>query len=94
MTKLHEVPAEFAARARYRREDYERLYAESVRDPEGFWARMGQRLAWIRPYTRVRDVNFDANAFRIRWFEDGRLNVSANCLDRHLAAQGDKAAIV
>ncbi len=94
MTKLHEVPAEFAARARYRREDYERLYAESVRDPEGFWGRMGQRLAWMRPYTRVRDVNFDANAFRIRWFEDGRLNVSANCLDRHLAAHGDKAAIV
>jgi acetyl-CoA synthetase len=94
MTKLHEVPAEFAARARIRREDYRRLYDESVADPEGFWGRMGQRLQWIRPYTRIRDVNFDANAFRVRWFEDGQLNVAVNCLDRHLATRGDKTAIV
>jgi acetyl-CoA synthetase len=91
---VHEVPAGFAARARIRRDDYDRLYAESVRDPAGFWARMGQRLDWMRPYTRVRDVNFDAQDFRVRWFEDGQLNVAANCLDRHLATRGDKTAIV
>ena len=94
MTKLYEVPAEFAAKARYRRDDYQRLYEESVRDPEGFWARMGQRIDWIRPYTRVKDVSYEASNFHIRWYEDGQLNVAANCLDRHLATRGDKTAII
>ena len=94
MTKLYEVPAEFAAKARYRREDYQRLYDESMRDPEGFWGRMGQRVDWVRPYTRVKDVSYDAANFHIRWYEDGQLNVAANCLDRHLATRGDKTAIL
>ena len=94
MTRLYEVPAAFAAGARYRLEDYRRLYDESVRDPDGFWGRMGRRLDWAQPYTRVRDVNYDPNDFRIRWYEDGRLNVSVNCLDRHLAERADKVAIV
>jgi acetyl-CoA synthetase len=94
MTKLYEVPAEFAAKARYRREDYQRLYEESVRDPEGFWGRMGKRVDWMRPYTRVKDVSYDAASFHIRWYEDGQLNVAANCLDRHLATRGDKTAIL
>jgi acetyl-CoA synthetase len=94
MTKLYEVPAEFAAKSRYRREDYQRLYEESVRDPEGFWGRMGKRVDWMRPYTRVKDVSYDASSFHIRWYEDGQLNVAANCLDRHLATRGDKTAIL
>jgi acetyl-CoA synthetase len=94
MTKLYEVPAEFAAKARYRREDYQRLYDESVRDPQGFWSRMAQRIDWIRPFTRVKDVSYDARDFRIRWFEDGQLNVAVNCLDRQLATRGDKTAIL
>ena len=94
MTKLYEVPAEFAAKARYRREDYQRLYDESMRDPEGFWGRMGKRVDWVRPYTRVKDVSYDAANFHIRWYEDGQLNVAANCLDRHLATRGDKTAIL
>ncbi|HEX5651366.1 MAG TPA: acetate--CoA ligase [Steroidobacteraceae bacterium] len=91
---LYDVPAEFAARARYRKDDYEKLYAESVADPEAFWARMGQRLDWAQPYTKVKDVSFDARDFRIRWFHDGKLNVAWNCLDRHLATRGDKVAFV
>jgi len=93
-TKLYRVPADFAAQARIRKDDYQRMYRESVSDPEGFWARTGQRIDWIRPYSKVRDVSFDAKDFRIRWFYDGRLNVSVNCLDRHLAARGDKTAIL
>ncbi len=93
-SKIYEVPAAFAAKSRIRRDDYVRMYEESVRDPEGFWSRMGQRLNWIRPYTRIKDVSFDARDFRIRWFYDGQLNVSANCLDRHLATRGDKTAIL
>jgi acetyl-CoA synthetase len=94
MSTLHRVPPEFAAKARIKAEDYARLYDESVRDPEGFWGRVGKRLDWIKPYTRVKDVSFDANNLHIRWFEDGQLNLSANCLDRHLAARGDKTAIL
>jgi acetyl-CoA synthetase len=92
--QIYDVPAEFAARARFRKDDYQRMYRESVSDPEGFWARTGQRIDWIRPYSKVRDVSFDAKDFRIRWFYDGQLNVSYNCLDRHLAARGDKTAIL
>jgi acetyl-CoA synthetase len=88
------VPAEFAARARYRKDDYEKLYAESVSDSEAFWARMGLRLDWAQPYSKVRDVSFDASDFRIRWFHDGKLNVAWNCLDRHLATRGDKVAFI
>ena len=94
MSKLHRVPDEFAAKARIRAADYEELYAESVRDPEGFWGRIGRRLDWIKPYTKVKDVSFHADDLHIRWFHDGQLNLSANCLDRHLATRGDKTAIL
>ncbi len=91
---VHRVPEAFAAAARYRRDDYRRLYEESVRDPAAFWARVGKRIDWIHPYVHVKDVSFDELDFRIRWYYDGRLNVAVNCLDRHLAIQGDKTAIV
>jgi len=94
MSKLHPVPAEFAAKSRFRADDYARLYAESVRDPEGFWRRVAQRLDWMRPFSKVKDVSFAADDLHIRWFEDGQLNLAANCLDRHLAARGDKTAIL
>jgi len=94
MSTLHSVSAEFAARARVKAADYERLYAESVRDPEGFWQRTAQRLDWIKPFSKVKDVSFAANDLHIRWFDDGQLNLSANCLDRHLATRGDKTAIL
>ncbi|GAP65701.1 acetyl-coenzyme A synthetase [Mizugakiibacter sediminis] len=94
MSKIYPVPAAFAARARVRKDDYARLYAESVRDPAGFWAGVAKRLDWIRAPTRIKDVSFDARDLHIRWYEDGVLNVAANCLDRHLAARGDKTAII
>jgi acetyl-CoA synthetase len=92
--KLHKVPEDFAALAHLKQADYQRLYQESVRDPVSFWSRIGRRLDWIQPYSKVRDVSFDASDFRIRWFHDGKLNVSSNCLDRHLARRGDKTAIL
>jgi acetyl-CoA synthetase len=94
MSKLHPVSAEFAARSRIRAEDYEKLYAESVRNPEEFWGRIGKRLDWIKPYSKVKNVSFAADDLHIRWYEDGRLNLSANCLDRHLGTRGDKTAIL
>ncbi len=94
MSNIHKVPPEFAAAARINRATYERDYAESVRDPDGFWGRVGKRLDWSKPYTQVRDVSFDANDLHVKWYADGELNLAANCLDRHLATRGDKAAIV
>ena len=64
------------------------------RDPESFWGNVAQRLDWIKPFSKVKDVSFDRDDFRIRWFEDGVLNVCANCLDRHLPARADEVAII
>jgi acetyl-CoA synthetase len=94
MSKLYPVPADIAAQARVNAAEYEKLYAESVLDAEGFWGRIGKRLDWIKPYTKVKDVSFDAKNLHIRWFHDGELNLSANCLDRHLKTRGDKTAIL
>ncbi|WP_108471229.1 acetate--CoA ligase [Rhodanobacter thiooxydans] len=94
MSKLYPVNPLFAAAARLRHDDYTRLYAESVSDPEGFWGRIGQRLDWIKPPTKIKDVSFDPKDLHIRWYEDGELNVSANCLDRQLEKRGDKVAII
>ena len=66
----------------------------AVSDPDGFWREVGERLDWIKPFTKVKDVSFKREDFRIRWFEDGVLNVSANCLDRHLETRGDQTAIL
>ncbi len=94
MSKLYPVDPSFAAAARLRHDDYTRLYAESIGDPEGFWARIAQRLDWSRAPTKIKDVSFDRNDLHIRWYEDGELNVSANCLDRQLEKRGDKVAII
>ncbi len=94
MSHIYEVPAEFARKARVNAERYAADYARSVADPGAFWGEVGRRLDWIKPYTQVRDVSFDLHNFRIRWYGDGELNVSANCLDRHLAKRGEQTAIL
>ena len=94
MSDLYPVPEAFAAQANVTAADYERDYAESIREPDAFWGRIAQRLDWSRPPTRIRDVSFDRKDFRIRWFADGELNASVNCLDRHLATRGDKTALI
>ena len=94
MSDLYSVPDAFAAQANVTRADYERDYAESVRDPEAFWGRIAQRMEWMKPPARIRDVSFDRQNFQIRWFADGELNASVNCLDRHLATRGDKTALI
>jgi acetyl-CoA synthetase len=74
--------------------DYEREYAESVRDPDGYWKRVAQRIDWIRPPSRIRDVSFDVRDFHIRWYGDGVLNPTVSCLDRHLATRGERTALI
>jgi acetyl-CoA synthetase len=91
---VHPNESPSAVDARITRDDYERLYIDSVRDPDAFWARVAQRIDWMRAPTQVRDVSFDVADFRIRWYDDGELNASVNCLDRHLDARGDKTALI
>ena len=91
---VHPVDPAFADSARITREDYRRDYEASVRDPEQFWARIGQRLDWMTPPTVIKDTSFDLKDFHIRWYADGELNASVNCLDRHLATRGDKTALL
>ncbi len=88
------VPAEFAARAWTDAEGYEAMYAESIENPEAFWERQGRRLDWITPYRKIKDVSYQPGDVHIRWYEDGQLNVAANCLDRHLQQRGEQTAII
>ncbi|MEK6775519.1 MAG: acetate--CoA ligase [bacterium] len=91
--KTFPVPEEFAAGAKIKSEDYERLYHESIQDPDRFWGEVAKRVHWFRPWNKVRDSDF-ANA-RIAWFTGGKLNVSYNCLDRHLSGpRKDKVALI
>ncbi len=76
------------------RDSYATLYQRSVTDPDGFWGEVGRRIDWIKPYTKVKDTSYDPHHVSIKWFEDGTLNVSANCIDRHLATRGDQVAII
>ncbi|MGN6670294.1 MAG: acetate--CoA ligase [Candidatus Nucleicultricaceae bacterium] len=77
-----------------RAEDYLDLYQQSLDDPESFWRTQAQSIDWIKPFKTVKQTSYDPNNFFIRWFEEGTLNASANCLDRHLKTRGDKTAII
>ena len=92
--QTHPVPDEWASNSLCDNARYLEMYAQSVADPEGFWAEHGKRIDWIKPYTKIKDVSFDRADLHIRWFYDGRLNASANCLDRHLESRGDQVAII
>ena len=73
---------------------YDAMYAASIKDPDGFWREQGARVDWIKPFTQVKDVDFTLGNVHINWYADGALNVSANCIDRHLATRGDQTAII
>jgi acetyl-CoA synthetase len=92
--QTYPVPKAIAKEAWCNNEQYLEMYKRSVEDSSGFWAEQGKRIDWIKPYTQVRDVNFNAPDVHIKWFYDGTLNASANCLDRHLAKRGDQTAII
>ncbi len=94
MTDLYAPSAEFAANAHADKAKYDEMYAASIADPDAFWGEQGKRLDWIKPYTKVRNVSYAHPDVSIKWFEDGTLNVSANCIDRHLATRGDQTAII
>jgi acetyl-CoA synthetase len=88
------VPAEWKKRAHMTAAQYDAAYAESVRDPDSYWGKEAARLDWMTPFTKVKNVSWAPENLSIKWFEDGALNVSANCIDRHLATRGDQTAII
>jgi acetyl-CoA synthetase len=92
--QLLPVPKEWATRAFVDNAKYQDMYKASVADPEGFWREQGKRIDWIRPYTKVKNVSYDAKNLFVKWYEDGVLNVSANCIDRHLAKRSNQTAII
>ena len=94
VSKLYPPSAEMAAGAHADKATYEAMYAASIADPAAFWGEHGKRIDWIKPFTKVKSSNFDLGSVDIKWFEDGTLNISANCIDRHLATRGDQTAII
>ncbi len=93
--KIYPVPKALAPRPWIDQAKYESMYKESIADPQAFWAKQArERLTWMQPFSQVRDTSFDAGDLHVRWFADGKLNVAANCLDRHLAARADQTAIL
>ncbi|MFP1643040.1 acetate--CoA ligase [Pontitalea aquivivens] len=91
--QLRDVPAGYD-KAHADTATYRAMYAESIQDPDKFWGREGKRLDWVTPYTKVKNTDFTYGQVSIKWFEDGVLNASVNCIDRHLASRGDQTAII
>ena len=93
--KVYPVPAAVARRAHLDAKKYKAMYERSVKNPDGFWAEQAKQfVSWSKPWSKVSDWSYDAKNLHIRWFIDGKLNVSYNCLDRHLDRRGDQTAII
>src|SRR5271156_3387609 len=91
--QLFPVRADFAAKAFVDQAGYRSRYEHAARDPNGYWAKEANRIAWMKPPTKIKNTSFN-NDVSIKWFEDGTLNASVSCLDRHLAINGDRTAII
>ena len=92
--KVYPVPAAWKKRALVDEKTYKSWYADSVKSPEKFWAKHAKRLDWFKAPTKIKKTSFDQKNVSIKWFEDGVLNVSYNCVDRHLKKRGDQTAII
>jgi acetyl-CoA synthetase len=92
--KYYPVKEQAKLRTNVDADKYQALYDASMKDPDDFWAEQGQRLDWMQPFSKVKDVSFASSDLHIKWYEDGVLNASVNCLDRHLADRGDQTAII
>ena len=91
---IFDVPADVAANALVDKAQYEKLYAESVADPDAFWGEHGRRIDWMKPYSKVKNTRYAKDDVSIKWYEDGTLNACVNCVDRHLQTRGEQTAII
>jgi len=94
MKDIYKVLENFASDALIDKDEYIKMYNESINDSEGFWKKHAKRINWIKNFSKVKDISFDKSDLYIKWFEDGTLNVSANCIDRHLKSNSDKVALL
>ena len=94
MKDIYKVLENFASDALIDKDEYIKMYNESINDSEGFWKKHAKRINWIKNFSKVKDISFDKTDLYIKWFEDGTLNVSANCIDRHLKNNSDKVALL
>ena len=92
--KVYKVKSEWLKKAFVSKNIYEKKYSQSLKDNDGFWRKEGKRISWIKPYTKIKDVRYSSSDVNIKWFYDGTLNASANCIDRHLKNNKDKTAIM
>ena len=92
--KIFKVPSSFKKKALIDKKGYEEKYKESIKNNEAFWAKEGKRIDWIKPYSKIKDVTYSKNKVDIKWFYDGTLNVSYNCIDRHLPTRANDTAII
>mgnify|MGYP001369889917 CR=1 FL=1 len=91
---VFKVPENWSKQAYVNRSQYEKKYKLSIKDNENFWKKEGKRINWIKPYTKIKDVKYSKEEVNIKWYYDGTLNASANCIDRHLEKKGNKTAII
>ena len=91
---VFKVPDNWSKQAYVNRSQYEKKYKLSIQDNENFWRKEGKRITWIKPYTKIKDIKYSKKEVNIKWYYDGTLNASANCIDRHLEKKGNKTAII
>ncbi len=91
---IYKTKSEWVKNAFINKSTYEKKYSVSLKDNDGFWKKEGKRITWIKPYTKIKDVKYSKSDVHIKWFYDGTLNASANCIDRHLIKNKDKTAII
>ena len=91
---IYRTKKDWISKALVNKSQYEKKYKSSIKDNDGFWKKEGKRINWIKPYTKIKDVKYSKSDVKIKWFYDGTLNASANCIDRHLKKNKDKTAII
>ncbi len=91
---VFKVPSSWERKSYVNKNQYAKKYKISIQDNENFWRKEGKRINWIKPYTKIKDVKYSKEEVSIKWYYDGTLNASANCIDRHLQKKGNKAAII
>ena len=91
---IYKIKSDWIKKAIINKSGYEKKYSDSIKNNDKFWKKEGKRITWIKPYTKIKDYKYSKSDVNIRWFYDGTLNASANCIDRHLKKNKDKTAII
>ena len=91
---IYRTKKEWIRQSLANKKEYEKKYNQSIKDNEGFWKKEGKRINWIKPYTKIKDIKYSKTDVHIKWYYDGTLNASANCIDRHLKKNKNKTAII